>query len=56
MNLFTVLIVLLVLAAIFGLPQWGYTQRLNAGYWPSGLFGVILVVVVLYLLLGRSRL
>jgi hypothetical protein len=48
--LVTILIVILVIALIGGLPRWGYSA--NWGYGPSGLLGVVLVVVVLWLLLG----
>lgn len=44
-----VLIVLLVLL-FGGLPRWGYHSY---GYAPSGIVGVILVVVLILFLLGR---
>ena len=50
MSLSTVLIILLLVLAFGGLPKWGYHQY---GYGPSGLLGVVLVVVVVLLLLGR---
>jgi len=43
------LIVLLVLV-FGGLPTWGYH---NYGYGPSGVLGIILIVVVILLLTGR---
>jgi Protein of unknown function (DUF3309) len=45
-----VLIVLLVVLAVGGLPQWNYHAL---GYTPSGLLVVVLVVVLVLLLLGR---
>jgi hypothetical protein len=52
--LFTLLVILLVLALVGGLPTWGYSR--SWGYGPSGLVGLILVLVVLWLLLGGSGL
>jgi membrane protein YdbS with pleckstrin-like domain len=47
-----VLIVLIVLA-IAALPTWPYSG--TWGYYPSGGFGLVLAVVIVVLLLGRSR-
>jgi hypothetical protein len=49
--LVTILIVLLILALIGGLPTWGYSR--SWGYGPSGIVGVILVILVVLWLLGR---
>lgn len=43
------LIVLLVLL-FGGLPTWGYHSY---GYAPSGLFGVLLIIIIILLLTGR---
>lgn len=43
MNL--ILIVLLLLLVLGGLPAWPYSH--NWGYFPSGLLGLVLVVMVL---------
>jgi hypothetical protein len=45
------LLILLVLLLVGGLPRWGYSR--NWGYGPSGLLGVVLLVVVILLLTGR---
>ena len=45
-----VLLILLVLLVVGGLPNWGYHQM---GYGPSGIGGVILLVLVIMLLTGR---
>ena len=47
----TVLIIILILALLGSLPTWGYSR--GWGYYPSGLFGVILVIVIVWLLLGH---
>jgi hypothetical protein len=49
--LVTILVVLLILALIGGLPTWGYSR--SWGYGPSGIVGVILVILVVLWLLGR---
>lgn len=45
--LFVILIVLLIGA----LPTWPYSQ--SWGYYPSGLLGTVLVIVLVLVLLGR---
>lgn len=50
MSLATILIVLLIIALIGGLPGWGYH---TAGYGPSGIIGLVLVVLLVLVLLGR---
>lgn len=47
----TILIILLLLMLIGALPQWGHSR--NWGPYPSGLFGVLLVVVVVLMFTGR---
>lgn len=51
MTLSTILIIILILALIGAIPNWGYSR--GWGYGPSGIVGVILVVVVVLALLGR---
>lgn len=43
----TLLIVVLILAALFSAPAWPYSR--NWGYYPSGGLGLVLVVVLLFL-------
>lgn len=45
-----VLLVILLLLVVGGLPTWGYHQY---GYGPSGLGGVLLLVLIIMLLTGR---
>jgi hypothetical protein len=47
----TILIVILLLALFGALPRWSHSR--NWGYVPSGGVGLILVIVVIRLLLGR---
>ncbi len=47
----TVLIVILILALFGALPRWSHSR--NWGYAPSGGLGLILVIVVILLVIGR---
>ncbi len=47
----TILIVILLLALIGALPTWPHSR--SWGYYPTGGLGMILVIVVILLLLGR---
>ena len=47
----TVLIVVLILMLVGALPRWGHSR--NWGYAPSGGLGVVLVILVILVLLGR---
>ncbi len=45
-----VLLIVLILLVVGGLPNWGYHSM---GYGPSGLGGVLLMIVLILLLTGR---
>lgn len=47
----TILIILLVLLLLGALPTWGHSR--SWGYGPSGILGLILVVVLVLFLMGR---
>ena len=47
----TILIVVLILAVLGALPTWPHSSRW--GYGPSGGLGVLLVIVVVLLVMGR---
>jgi hypothetical protein len=47
----TILLVILVLALIGALPAWPHSR--NWGYAPSGLTGLIVVILLILLLSGR---
>ena len=47
----TILIVILVLALLGAAPRWPHSR--NWGYAPSGGLGLVLLVIVVLLVLGR---
>jgi Protein of unknown function (DUF3309) len=47
----TILIVILVLALLGVLPRWSHSS--NWGYFPTGGVGLLLLIVVILLVLGR---
>jgi hypothetical protein len=51
MTLSTILLILLVLLLIGAIPSWPHSR--SWGYGPSGILGLILVVVVVLALMGR---
>ena len=51
MSLGTILIVILILALLGAFPGWGYSR--SWGYGPSGVLGVVLIIVIVLLLTGR---
>ncbi len=51
MSLGTILLIVLILFLVGALPTWPHSA--NWGYVPSGGVGLILIVVVMLLLLGR---
>ncbi|MFN3889589.1 MAG: DUF3309 family protein [Beijerinckiaceae bacterium] len=51
MSLGAILIILLILALIGAIPNWGYSR--SWGYGPSGGVGLILLIVIILVLMGR---
>jgi len=47
----TILIVILILALLGVLPRWSHSR--SWGYFPSGGIGLVLLIVVVLLVLGR---
>ena len=47
----TILIVVLVLLLLGALPTWPYSR--SWGYYPSGGLGLVVVVLIVLLLVGR---
>jgi hypothetical protein len=48
----TILLVILILLLLGALPSWPYSR--GGGYGPSGLIGVLLIVVLVMALLDRT--
>lgn len=51
MGLGTILLVILVLMLIGVIPAWPHSR--SWGYAPSGLLGLVVVIVLILLLMGR---
>ena len=47
----TILLIILILILIGSLPTWPYSD--GWGYYPSGGFGLLVVIVIILLLMGR---
>lgn len=47
----TILLVILIILAVGSLPTWGYSR--GWGYAPSGGLGLVLLIVLVLVLLGR---
>src|SRR5271165_448061 len=50
-TMVTILIVFLVLALVGALPSWPYSR--GWGYYPSGGLGLVVLILVVLLLMGR---
>jgi hypothetical protein len=51
MSLGTILLVVLLLMLVGAIPTWPHSR--SWGYAPSGILGLVLIIVVVLLLLGR---
>lgn len=51
MSLGTILIIILVLVLIGALPTWPHSK--SWGYYPTGGIGILLIIIVALLLMGR---
>ncbi len=51
MTLGTILLIILILLLIGAVPSWPYSR--GWGYGPTGIVGVILIIVVIMLFTGR---
>ena len=51
MTLGTILLIVLILLLIGAIPAWPYSRGL--GYGPSGVVGLIVIVLIVLLLTGR---
>jgi hypothetical protein len=50
--MYTILIIILVLPLIGALPTWPYST--GWGYYPSGGLGLVLIIIMILVLLGRT--
>ncbi len=51
MNIGTILLIVLILFLVGALPTWPHSK--NWGYYPSGGLGLVVLILVILLLLGR---
>jgi Protein of unknown function (DUF3309) len=51
MSVGTILLIILILILVGALPNWGYSR--GWGYGPSGILGVLVVVLLVLFLMGR---
>jgi hypothetical protein len=51
MSLGTILLIILILVLIGAIPTWPYSR--SWGYGPSGILGVIVVILIILALTGR---
>ena len=51
MSIGTILLTILVLLLLGAIPTWPHSR--NWGYFPSGVLGLVLVVLLIMLLLGK---
>jgi hypothetical protein len=47
----TILIIVVIILALGSAPSWPYSR--GWGYYPSGLFGLILLILIILALTGR---
>jgi len=51
MSIGTILLIIVVLMLIGAIPSWPHSR--SWGYGPSGVFGLVLVILIILLLMGR---
>ena len=51
-NMYTILMVLLILLLLGALPTWPYSR--GWGYYPSGGLGVVLVILIVLVLMRQA--
>jgi len=47
----SIVLIIVILLLVGAFPSWPYSR--NWGYYPSGVLGLILLIIVLLLLMGR---
>ena len=51
MSAYTILLIILILMLVGALPAWPYSS--GWGYYPSGGLGLVVLILVILLLLGK---
>jgi hypothetical protein len=51
MSVSLIVLIVVILLLIGALPTWGYSS--GWGYWPSGGLGIVLLILILLLVMGR---
>ncbi|HTL75789.1 MAG TPA: DUF3309 family protein [Casimicrobiaceae bacterium] len=51
MSVSLIVLIIVILLLIGALPTWGYSS--GWGYWPSGGLGLVLLIVIILMVLGR---
>ena len=51
MSIGTILLIVLILILVGALPSWPHSQ--SWGYFPSGIVGILVVILLIMLLTGR---
>ncbi|MGV8900269.1 MAG: DUF3309 domain-containing protein [Burkholderiaceae bacterium] len=51
MSIGTILLIVLILILIGALPSWPHSQ--SWGYFPSGIVGIVVVILLIMVLTGR---
>ncbi len=51
MSLGTILLIVLILVLVGALPTWPHSK--SWGYFPSGLLGLVVVILLVLVILGR---
>lgn len=51
MSLGTILLIIVILLLIGAIPSWPYSR--GWGYGPSGILGVVLIVLLILVVMGR---
>ena len=53
MSMLWVLVVVLLIAAVFGAPTWPHSRGWGMGWFPSGALAVLVIILVILLATGR---
>ncbi len=51
MSISLILLIVVILLLVGALPTWGYSS--GWGYWPSGGLGLVLLILIILMVMGR---